>query len=192
MEKSVERAALASLKSTSAATAPVLPDEKQKMLDLNFRVPLERPVALDATVSDKEWEHFRRIIHFYVDFRLKKVRSSWFSVCAAVSFKFLLLRRGPAVPGRFTSVGVETNPSDCGPGGGYPSSRLGQSGLNRPAVIWWRFGLVFLILLWPVQVVLISGDTGCGKSTQVPQVPLRVLLGVSCGCLSFKLCLHSL
>jgi hypothetical protein len=73
MEKSVERAALASLKSTSAPAAPCLPDERQKMLALNFRVPLERPVALDATVSDSEWEHCQRIIHFYVDFRLKKV-----------------------------------------------------------------------------------------------------------------------
>lgn len=76
IEKSVERAALAALRSATGA-APPQQDERKKMACLNFRLPLERPVALDASVSDSEWEHFQRIVHFYVDFRLKKVRMKW-------------------------------------------------------------------------------------------------------------------
>lgn len=44
------------------------------MASMNFTVAVERPVVLDRTVSDAEWDHFRRIVHFYVDFRLKKAR----------------------------------------------------------------------------------------------------------------------
>lgn len=70
MEKSVERAALASLSSRAPGGGL---DEAKRLGELNFTLALERPVALDASVSDAEWKHFQRIVHFYVDFRLKKV-----------------------------------------------------------------------------------------------------------------------
>ena len=62
-----------------------MPDEVKKMADLNFRLAVERPVELDRTVSDSEWDNFRRIVHFYADFRLKKVRYS-----PSIAFKKML------------------------------------------------------------------------------------------------------
>ena len=107
--------------------ASIVAEEQRRVSDMNFTVAFERPVALDGVLSRGEWAAVERLVHFYVDYRVKR--------------PFAALRAL------------------------HDSRRTLPIGAYEEAIVDAVRGN---------QVVIVSGDTGCGKSTQVlcPAGPL--------------------